>query len=105
MERYVCLTVRSQPGEAETSFSGRLSQFWTGMLRTRKDEFEKVYAETSEFERQGQEWTRTYLVQEDVLDLLESELTAGGISFVPPDRDEIYSKYEAVPPEWMQIEH
>ena len=37
--------------------------------------------------------------------MLESELAAAGLDHEPIDRDDLYSKYEASPPEWMQIEH
>ena len=50
MEEYVCLTVLSRPGEAQADFASRLSQFWTHLLRNRKADFEKVYAETTSFE-------------------------------------------------------
>ena len=75
------------------------------MLRRRKADFEKVYAETTQFEEAGGRWSRQYLAQADVADVLEAELTAAGLEFEPIDRDELFSKYEAVPPEWMQIEH
>jgi hypothetical protein len=40
-----------------------------------------------------------------VAELLERELAAAGVEHAPIDRDDVYTKYEAVPPEWMQIEH
>ena len=105
MDEYVCVTVVSQPSESEADFSARLSRFWTGMLRRRKPDFEKVYAETTQYEQTPEGWSRQYLAQIDVADVLEQELTAAGLEFEPIDRDELFSKYEAVPPEWMQIEH
>jgi hypothetical protein len=99
------LTVKSRPGEAEAEFKSRLSTFWTGQLRTHADEFEKVYAETVEFEKDGDALTRQYLIEASVADLLEKELRAGEVDFLPLDRDELYSKYEAAPPDWMWIEH
>jgi hypothetical protein len=102
---YLCLTVFSQPGESQADFSNRLSRFWTHMLRNFKTDFEKVYAETSQFETAGERLSRMYLFQEEVTDRLEAELQAAGIVYEPIDRDEVYSKYEAVPPEWMQVEH
>ena len=50
MEDYVCITVLSRPGEAQADFAARLSQLWTRMLRQRKDDFARVYAETTSFE-------------------------------------------------------
>ena len=105
MDEYVYITVLSQPGEAQAAFAARLSRFWTHMLRNFKSDFEQVYAETTEFEDQGGRWSRQYLAAAAVIDLLEKELRAAGLDFEPIDRDEIYSRYEAVPPEWMQIEH
>lgn len=102
---YLMLTVRSRPGEAEPDFKTRLSEFWTAQLRNHPDEFEKVYAETVAFERSGDRLSRQYLIEADVADLLERELKAGGVEFAPIDRDDLYTKYEATPPEWMWIEH
>jgi hypothetical protein len=105
MDDYLCLTILSRTGESETDFSGRLSRFWTHMLRDFKADFEKVYAETTQFETQGDCLSRMYLCREEVIDRIEAELKAAGLAYEPIDRDEVYSKYEAVPPEWMQIEH
>jgi hypothetical protein len=105
LDDYLCLTVLSKPGESEADFSSRLSRFWTHMLRNFKPDFEKVYAETTEFELAGDVLSRMYLFHEDVIVRLEAELRTAGVNYEPIDRDEVYSKYEAVPPEWMQIEH
>jgi hypothetical protein len=105
LDDYLCLTVLSNPGESEADFSNRLSRFWTHMLRHFKADFEKVYAETTEFEPAGDCLSRMYLFHEDVIGRLEAELQTAGLGYEPIDRDEVYSKYEAVPPEWMQIEH
>src|SRR5262249_48360525 len=104
-DEYVCLTVLSQPGENQADFAARLSRFWTHMLRNRKSDFERVYAETTNFEEAGERLSRQYLAQLEVIDLLESEMRAAGVDFEPVDRDDIFSRYEATPPEWMQIEH
>jgi hypothetical protein len=105
MDEYVCLTVLSQAGESHSDFAARLSRFWTHMLRNRKSDFEKVYAETTNFDEDGERLSRQYLAQLEVIDRLETEMQAGGVEFEPVDRDEIYSRYEATQPEWMQIEH
>ncbi len=105
MDEFLCLTVRSRAGETEPDFSARLSRFWTSMLRTRQTDFEKVYAETTRFERSGDRLTRRYAVEESVVDLLVNELASAGVEHDPVDRDDVYSKYETVAPEWMQIEH
>jgi len=105
VDEYVCITVLSKPGESEADFSARLSRFWTHMLRTRKPDFEKVYAETTAFEDNGEQLARQYLAELAVADVVESELHAAKLDFEPVDRDEVYSRYEAVPPDWMQIEH
>jgi hypothetical protein len=102
---YLCLAVLSKPSESQADFSSRLSRFWTHMLRNCKADFERVYAETCRFESTGDCLSRKYLFEEVVLDRLERELHAAGLGFEPIDRDDVYSKYEASPPEWMQIEH
>jgi hypothetical protein len=105
MDEYLCITVLSHPGEAEADFAARLSQFWTHMLRNHPNEFAKVYAETTAFEPHGDRVGRQYLVEEGVAGLLEREFAAAGLGHEPIDRDEVYSKYEATPPDWMWIEH
>ena len=105
MDEYLCLTLLSRPGESEADFKARLSAFWTRMLREKPAEFEKVYAETVAFERQTDRLSRKYLVEAGVIGVLGSELSAAGLDHAPIDPDDLYSKYEAAPPEWMQIEH
>ncbi|VTS02275.1 hypothetical protein [Tuwongella immobilis] len=105
MERYLCLTVQSQPGEGESEFKTRLSQFWTKMLREQPDAFEKVYAETVAFESSGGRLTRQYLFEADIAELLAGALDAAGVAHEAIDEDDTYSKYEATPPDWMWIEH
>jgi hypothetical protein len=105
LEEYVCVSVLSAAGESQPDFSARLSRFWTHMLRTHKDQFEKVYAEKSAFERKGDQLVRQYLVLDEVVPLLETEFVKSGVEHDPVDPDDTYTKYEAVAPEWMQIEH
>jgi hypothetical protein len=105
VDQYLCLTVLSRTGEAEAQFSARLSRFWTHMLRNFKADFEKVYAETTSSEQSADRLSRMYLIMDAVRDRLETELNAARIEYEPIDADEVYSKYEASPPEWMQIEH
>ena len=105
MHDYVCVTVLSNAGESQADFSARLSRFWTHMLRIHKADFEKLYAETTQFERKGDRLSRQYLAEAGAIPLLEEELRMAGVQFEPIDLDETFSKYEAVPPEWMQIEH
>jgi hypothetical protein len=105
VDEYLCLTLLSQPAESETDFKSRLSTFWTQMLRQRPDEFEKVYAEEVQFEKRGDRLGRRYLVELGADEALCQELSAAGMSFEPVDSDDIYSKYEAAPPDWFWIEH
>jgi hypothetical protein len=105
MDEYLCITVIAQPGESRPDFAARLSRFWTHMLRNHKDDFEKVYAETTEFGTEDDRITRQYLVQQQVADLLEREFAANGLEHQPIDREDEFSKYEATPPDWMWIEH
>jgi len=105
VEEYLSLTVRSQSGESEPDFKARLTGFWTHMLRNQPNAFEKVYAETARCEKVGDRLTRQYLLEVEVAELLAQELEAHSVEFEPIDSDELYSKYEAVPPEWFWIEH
>lgn len=105
MDEYLCLTVVSRPSEPEAEFKSRLSAFWTTMLRAKPDDFEKVYAEAVAFERQADRLARRYLIEAGVAGVLESELPAAGLDHAPIDADDVYSKYEAAPPEWFWIEH
>ena len=44
-------------------------------------------------------------IEAAAIPLIEMELRAVGIEFDEVDPEEVYSKYEATPPEWMWIEH
>jgi hypothetical protein len=105
VDEYVCLTVWSRQGESERDFAARLTRFWTHLLRTRADDYAKVYAEARVFEADGNRLTRQYLAEAAVADCLEVELSAADLHFEPIDRHELYSKFEAVASEWMQILH
>ncbi len=105
MDEYVCLTVRSRPAEPADEFNKRLIAFWSGMIRGRKEEYDRVYAETTRFGSAGDRLSRQYLVAAEVADVLTAELAAAGIDHDPIDADDLYSKYEASPPEWFQIPH
>jgi len=105
MSEYLCVTVRSRPSEAESSFTSRLSELWTDMLRNHPDEFEKVYAETAKFEPDGGVLTRQYLFEAEIVAMLTAKLRTSAIDHDAIDEDDVYSKYEAVPPEWFWIEH
>ena len=105
MDDYLCVTVLSSEGEAESAFKARLSTFWSTVLRMRPDDFEKVYAEAVKSEQHGMRLGRKYLVEADVAERLSAELLRGGFEHQPVDADDIYSKYEAAPPEWFWIEH
>lgn len=105
MDEYVCVTVRSRPGEPADEFNKRLIAFWSDMLRGRKDEYDRVYAETTKFAPAGDRLTRQYMVGAEVADIVVGELTAAGIDHDAVDPDDVYSKYEATPPDWFQIPH
>lgn len=105
MDDFVCVTVRSRPGEAFDAFNKRLIDFWSGMIRVRPDEYKRVYAETTQYVPVGDQLTRQYMVEVGVADVLAGELTAVGVDRDPVDADDVYSKYEATPPEWFQIPH
>lgn len=105
VDEYLVVGVRSNAGELEAEFKARLAAFWTHMLRNRPDDYEKVYAEATQFERDGDRLLRRYLVEANAIDAIESELPGKGMAFDPADRDDVFSKYEAAPPEWFWIEH
>jgi hypothetical protein len=105
MTDYVCLTLLAHAGEAEVAFKARLTAFWTHLLRTRPDDYEKVYAEASRSGSVDGRISRQYMVEVDVIDVLVSELSAKGIAHEPVDLDDTYSQYEAASPDWFQIEH
>ncbi len=105
MDEYLCLTLLAAPGEGEADFKARLTAFWTHMLRTKPDDYERVYAEATAFEPHAGRLSRKYLVEAAAVDVLEAELAASGLALDPPDRDDLFSKYEAAPPDWFWIEH
>jgi hypothetical protein len=102
---YVCVTVRSRPGEGADAFGKRLIGFWSDVLRARKPDYERVYAETTRFEPAGDRVTRQYMMEAGVADVIAGEMSRAGIDHDPIDPDDVYSKYEATPPEWFQIPH
>lgn len=105
MEEFQGLTVIGLKGEQDQSFSARLSAFWTKVLRQDPDLFEKVYAETSEFESENGCPTRKYAIEpEGVAEILRLA-QANGVAFLPVDTEDTYTRHEAVAPEWWQIEH
>ncbi|MCX7700421.1 MAG: hypothetical protein N2039_06050 [Gemmataceae bacterium] len=105
MDELIRVSLAAEPGESPQDFGQRLSRFWTHMLRNRPDDFERVFAESTDFESTRQGLRRHYLVERSVLPILEAELQAAGFKYDPVDFDDTYSRYEAVPPDWWQIEH
>lgn len=105
MDDYLSITLRSRAGESEEAFQGRMATFWTHMLRTRPDDYEKVYAVATHFEHAGDVLTRQYLFEAAVVNVLTAELQQAALAFDDVDEDDMYSKYEAAPPDWFWIEH
>ncbi len=105
MTEYLCVQLKSKPGETESAFKSRLSTLWSYMLRNHEPEFEKVYAELSHFIPLGDRLGRQYLFEAEIADFLKAKLAEQNFEIDPVDKDEIYSKYEATPPEWFQLEH
>ncbi|HJZ56384.1 MAG TPA: hypothetical protein VKE74_15575 [Gemmataceae bacterium] len=105
VDEYLCVTLLARPGESETEFKARLTAFWTHMLRSRPDDYAKVYAEATAFGTAGGRVSRQYMVEAGVVGVLTNELSAAGVEYVPVDEDDTYSKYEAAPPDWFWIEH
>jgi hypothetical protein len=105
LDDHICIVVRSNPSESGETFRKRLIEFWSHVIRTRPNDYERVFAESAEPDPDGSAWTRKYLVHVEVADVLETELKGAGLRNDPIDRDDPYSKYEAAPPEWFQIPH
>jgi hypothetical protein len=105
VSEYLCVTVRSRPGEGADIFNKRLIAFWSDVLRTRKPDYERVYAETTRFEPSGDRVTRQYMIEAGVADVLAAEMSRSGIDHDAIDTDDVFSKYEATPPDWFQIPH
>ena len=102
---YLCLTILARPGETEAAFKTRISEFWTTVVRGLPDLFEKVYAETTAFEPHADLLSRKYLVEADSANELTQVMTRSQMDHLPLDPDDLYTKYEAAPPEWFWIEH
>ena len=105
MNDYNCITVCSRPGESESDFKSRLSIFWTHLLRHHPLLFARVYAETTAFATKGGTLTRQYLVEALGASAIEVLLREMALAFEPIDPEDLYTKYEAKPPEWFWIEH
>lgn len=105
VEEFARLTVCSRENESQGEFNKRLIDFWTRFLRVQTEEYKRVYAETARFEIMAAGFARQYLVGCEICSLIQSELLNSRIDFEPIDEDDLYSKYEATPPEWFQIPH
>jgi hypothetical protein len=105
VDEYVCVSVASLPGESAEDFGRRLTAFWTSVLRSRPADYQRVFAESTQFESAGDCLKRQYLIGMDVAKTLERDLIASGIACDPVDLDDLYSKYEASGPHWFQIPH
>jgi hypothetical protein len=105
MDEYLCLTLAAGAGEPEAAFKKRITEFWSQFVRQHPDDFERVYAETVKFEKDAGVLTRKYLIEVGVAETLTAALTAAGLAFRPLDPDDLYTKYEAAPPDWFWIEH
>lgn len=105
MEAFQGIVLAGHTNESEALFSARLSRFWTGILRGYPAQFEAIYAESSEFGSRDNRPTRQYAVKPNVILFLQKQLELAGIELLPVDPDDTYTQYEAVAPEWWQIEH
>ncbi len=105
MEDYALAIIRSKLNESVEDFNKRLIAFWSHVLRSRPTEYLGILAESSESELAGPAWTRKYLIAVDVVDVLQAELANAGFDHDPIDLDDLYSRFEASPPEWFQIPH
>ena len=105
MRLFQGIVLAGHSNENEALFSARLSRFWTGILRGYPEQFEAVYAESSEFGSTDNRPTRQYAVEPAVVLFLEEKLKEAGIVLLPVDPDDTYTRHEAVAPDWWQIEH
>ncbi len=104
-EEYLCLTIVAEPGESESAFKTRISTFWSGVVRREPDLFERVYAETTAFELEKGRLSRKYLVEAAAAEKVAQLMTGSSLETLPLDPDDLYTKYEAAPPDWFWIEH
>jgi hypothetical protein len=104
-DEYLCVTIVARAGEAEAAFKTRISEFWSGIVRGQPDLFERVYAETTAFETDHGRLTRKYLVEADAAEAVAAAMKSTGLDHQTLDPDDLYTKYEAAPPEWFWIEH
>ena len=65
MIEYVCLTLLAEPGETEAAFKSRLTALWSHMLKTTPDDYERIYSEAVDFEREGATVARRYTTASD----------------------------------------
>ncbi|NBR05269.1 MAG: hypothetical protein EBT92_05810 [Planctomycetes bacterium] len=75
------------------------------MLRQSPEEFEKVYAESSEFENQAGVLKRKYAILPELTEFLKNKFLSERLNVLDIDIDDFYSPYELTAPDWMQIEH
>ena len=102
---YLCLTLLANADESEAAFKARLTAAWTQLLRSDKDTYDAVYSEAKAFERTKGVVSRSYMVAAEAADAVAAALTTAGVQVAEVDPDDVYSKYEAAPPDWFWIEH
>ncbi len=102
---YLCLTLLANAGEAEAAFKGRLTAFWSHLIRTQPTAYAAVYAEATYFGTSAGKVSRQYMVEADAVDAVAEALAATGVEALPMDTDDLYTKYEASGSEWFQIAH
>ena len=105
MTEYLRLTLHGRPGEPEAAFKGRLVEFWTHMLRTQPDLYERVYAEATAFEPAGDGVGRDYMVEPGAADAVVAVAAACELDCAAVDPDDLYSRNEASGRDWFQIPH
>lgn len=105
MDEFLCLTILAQRGESQAEFKSRLTAFWTHILRTLPDDYEKVYSEAKEFESEKGRMCRQYMVEPGVADVLAANLKEHSFEYVQWDQYDYYTKAEASSSDWFQIPH
>ena len=104
-DEYLLLTVVGRPGEPEAAFKGRLVAFWTHLLRTDPDLYERVYAEATAFEPSGGRVARQYVLEPDAVPGVTAALAGQGLEHEPVDADDTYTRNEVSGRDWFQIPH
>ena len=105
MDEYARIVLISRENEPSENFNRRLIALWSYMLRAHPGQYEKVYAESAAIDEVGTRLHREYLVAAEILAEIEKALAIHEMAYEPIDADDLYSKFEAAPPNWFLVPH